>query len=215
MLKWMKTVFWTWIWVMGLGMGLLGISAWQVFDYAHHPVKLPSKADAALVLGAAAWGKNPSPVYRERIQHAVSLYHQQIVRKIIFTGGTPKKGYPTEAEVGQSFAAKQHVHPQDMILENTSRDTFQNIRHAQQMMQQHQIHSVIIVSDPDHMARAMAIARHFGVNATYSATPSSRYSGSSQRDEFFWREVVYLSLFRMYQAGTYLGIQVNTDNWHS
>lgn len=32
------------------------------------------KTDAAIVLGAAAWGDEPSPVFRERINHAIWLY---------------------------------------------------------------------------------------------------------------------------------------------
>lgn len=32
------------------------------------------KADAAIVLGAAVWGEEPSPVFRERINHAINLY---------------------------------------------------------------------------------------------------------------------------------------------
>lgn len=202
------------VWVVVfMGLVVVGVSVWQVFDYANNPKSLPTKADAALVLGAAAWGKNPSPVYRERIQHAVNLYQKQVVGKIIFTGGTPKMGYPTEAEVGKIFAEKQQVKSSDIILENISRDTFQNIAYAKKIMRQHQINSVIIVSDPDHLARAAAIAQHFGLNAAFSATPSSRYSGSSRREEFFWREVFYLSLFRLYQAGEKLGVQVNANDW--
>lgn len=215
MLRLIKTLFCTLLVVLVLGLGLLGLSAWQVFDYANNSETTPAKADAAVVLGAAAWGKNPSPVYRERIQHAIDLYKKQIVSKIIFTGGTPKAGYPTEAEVGKLFAEKQKVSSKDILLENTSRDTLQNIHRAKKIMRQHQIDSVILVSDPDHMARAMAIAKHFGVNAVSSATPSSRYTGSNQRDEFFWREVLYLSLFRVYQIGGKLGIRVNTEMWQN
>lgn len=191
-----------------LGAVLLGgYSAWQVHHYAHRPT-IKQNADAALVLGAAAWGDKPSPVYRERIQHGINLYKNQIVKKIVFTGGTPKKGYPTEAEVGRNFAIKQGVKPKDIILESTSRNTFYNIHNAKPIMRQQRIGSVALVSDPDHMARAMAIAQHFDVQAYPSPTPTSRYTGSEQRDDFFYREVLYLCLFRIYQIGNKLGLNV-------
>ncbi|MGJ5635024.1 YdcF family protein, partial [Nostoc sp. CALU 1950] len=44
------------------------------------------KADAAIVLGAAVWGEEPSPVFRERINHAINLYKNGSVKTIIFTG---------------------------------------------------------------------------------------------------------------------------------
>ncbi|WP_412675008.1 hypothetical protein [Aneurinibacillus aneurinilyticus] len=40
-------------------------------------------ADAAIVLGAAVWNERPSPVFRERIRHAVALYKQGKVKFII------------------------------------------------------------------------------------------------------------------------------------
>ena len=34
---------------------------------------LQEPVDAVIVLGAAAWGNNPSPVFRERINHGIAL----------------------------------------------------------------------------------------------------------------------------------------------
>lgn len=40
-------------------------------------------ADAAIVLGAAVWGKEPSPVFRERILHGIWLYDNGYVDFLI------------------------------------------------------------------------------------------------------------------------------------
>lgn len=45
------------------------------------------KTDAAVVLGAAIWGDAPSPVFEERINHAIWLYQHDYVNFLIFTGG--------------------------------------------------------------------------------------------------------------------------------
>ena len=45
------------------------LTAWRIVDYGSRTSS--DSADAALVLGAAAWGDRPSPVFRERIRHAV------------------------------------------------------------------------------------------------------------------------------------------------
>ncbi|MBQ9724889.1 MAG: YdcF family protein, partial [Neisseriaceae bacterium] len=90
-------------------------------------LQTPDKADAIIVLGAAAYYQKPSPVFEERIRHAVNLYQQGKAKKIIFTGGTPKKGYSTEAEVGAKWAMKNGVSKKDILLEPTSRNTFDNL----------------------------------------------------------------------------------------
>ena len=54
---------------------------------AYSALSAPVKADAAVVLGAAVWRGQPSPVFRERINHAIELYQDEQVQSIIFTGG--------------------------------------------------------------------------------------------------------------------------------
>ena len=74
-------------------LGFLSV-AWQIVSYGNQSYN--SHADAAVVLGAAAWGKKPSPVYRERIKEAIALYESGRVRYLVFTGGTPVADYPAE-----------------------------------------------------------------------------------------------------------------------
>ena len=76
---------------------LFAWSAWQVYYYSRSAKN--AQGEVAIVLGAAAWGSKPSPVFRERINHALTLYQTHQVQKLLFTGGTPKAGFDTEAEV--------------------------------------------------------------------------------------------------------------------
>lgn len=172
--------------------------AWQVYDYAQHKRPLPA-ADAVVVLGAAAWGNNPSPVFRERIKHGITLYQQHRVKKIIFTGGTPKLGYPTEAEVAQRYVMQKFNIPKtDILLDHESNSTYENLANTRTLMHRHHLHSIIIVSDPDHLARAAAIARALDIPASVSATPSSRYYGHFKaRLKFMLQETLLLAYFRL------------------
>lgn len=153
-------------------------------------------ADAAVVLGAAAWGKKPSPVFRERINHAIALYQSQRVGKLIFTGGTPKEGYMTEAEVGRLYALKQGVPKKDILFENTSRDTFQNLQNIRKILRDNDIDTVILVSDPYHLARARTIAHDLGIDAVTSATPTSRFTEEGKRRRFLMQETYALFSYR-------------------
>ena len=65
------------IWVAALGV--------QIAQFAEQ--SSPNQADAAVVLGAAVYRDRPSPVFRERINHAIGLYQSGQVDAIIFTVG--------------------------------------------------------------------------------------------------------------------------------
>ena len=56
-------------------------------------------ADAAIVLGAAVFKDVPSPVFEERIRHAVDLYQSGQVRFLVMTGGLGSADHVTEADL--------------------------------------------------------------------------------------------------------------------
>lgn len=179
-------------------------AAWCVWQVQHYAGQTAGRADAAVVLGAAAWDKNPSPVFRERIKHGITLYRSGRVGKLIFTGGTPKAGFMTEAEVGRRYALAQGIPERDILYENTSRDTLQNLLNTRDLLRRNGLDSVIIVSDPHHLARAAAMASYAGLNYQTEATPTSRYHGRTGL-KFMAGEVVSLMVFQWWRLGEYLG----------
>ncbi|MBH5329595.1 YdcF family protein [Eikenella sp. S3360] len=171
---------------------------WLVYRYSTRTAG--QQADAAVVLGAAAWGKNPSPVFRERINHGITLYRNGLVRKLIFTGGTPKPGYMTEAEVGRRYARARGVPGKDILLETTSRDTQQNLENTKILLYNNGLENIIIISDPYHLARAAAVADYVGLDYQTEPTPSSRYSGRNGA-KFMATEVLSLMAFQWWRVG--------------
>jgi len=117
--------------LLAAALGFVGL-AWQIVSYGNASVD--SHADAALVLGAAAWGNKPSPVYRERINEAIALYKAGRVRYLVFTGGTPEPGYPAEGEVGRKFAIEHGVPAALVLFETSSRTTWQNLVNARELL---------------------------------------------------------------------------------
>ena len=93
-----------WLWRVALAMlaSVACVFAATMIEIASFDASSGQRADAAIVLGAASWGLTPSPVFRERIRQAVSLYRSGQVRKIIFTGGRRLDTDSYEAEVGRS-----------------------------------------------------------------------------------------------------------------
>ena len=158
----------------------------QIVHYSYQVSNQP--AQAAVVLGAAVWGKHPSPVYRERLNAAIRLYQQGRVDTLVFTGGTPELGYPAEADVARAYGMQQGVPGERILVENKSRSTYENLLQARELLRGAGLHTVLLVSDPLHMQRAMQIAHDLGIDAQPAPSDSGRVQSCSNRAGFLWRE---------------------------
>jgi uncharacterized SAM-binding protein YcdF (DUF218 family) len=154
---------------------VIGFISVSIYRYGNTSTDV--QADAAIVLGAAVWGEQVSPVFRERINHALDLYRQGKVRKIIFTGGQGNKDEETEAVAAREYAIKSGIPKQDIFIEENSHTTYENVLYAKQLADAQGLKKVLIVSDPLHMKRAVAMARNIGLDAYPSPTPTTRYQG--------------------------------------
>jgi len=164
----------------------LGTAIW-IYGAADQAVK----SDCAIVLGAAAYGAKPSPVFEERIRHAINLYRTGLVAKIIFTGGYGTGADHAESEVGAAYAAREGVPAADVFVELRSRTTQQNLAEAQILMAAHGWQTAILVSDPLHMRRATWMAADLGMSAVSSPTPTSRYRSLKTKFTFLRHELYF------------------------
>lgn len=167
-------------------LAILGADIW-IYGAADRAVK----SDCAIVLGAAAYGTNPSPVFEERIRHAIDLYRAGLASKIIFTGGYGTGATNAESEVGAAFARRAGVPGAAVFTELRSRTTQQNLAEAKLLMEAHGWKTAILVSDPLHMRRAMWMAHDLGIAAVSSPTPTSRYRSLPTRWRFLRREIYF------------------------
>ena len=86
----------------------------------------------------------------------------------------------------------------DILLETTSRDTQQNLENTKALMYNNGLESVVIISDPYHLARAAAVADYVGLDYQTEPTPTSRYSGQN-RAKFMASEVLSLMAFQWWR----------------
>lgn len=164
-------------------------AAVRVYTYGGAPPDM--QADAAVVLGAAVWTQQVSPVFRERINHAMDLYRRGRVHKIIFTGGQGNRNEPTEAAAARGYAISNGISPGDILIEQRSHTTYENLVFAKQLADAHGLKKVLIVSDPMHMRRAIAMAHDVGLEAYPSPTTTTRYTGFRSQFAELTRETFY------------------------
>ncbi|MCZ8520076.1 MULTISPECIES: YdcF family protein [Paenibacillus] len=165
----------------------IAYTGWSIWTYEPGPKTIPT--DAAVVLGAAVWGSEPSPVLRERISHGLALYRGGLVRKLIFTGGRGEGAEVAESEAAKRYAIDHGVPPEDILIETTSRITEENLKHAYELGKSAGIGSYTLVSDPLHMKRSMRMVADLGMAADASPTPTSVYRSWRTRVLFWGREV--------------------------
>jgi uncharacterized SAM-binding protein YcdF (DUF218 family) len=152
-------------------------------------------ADCAIVLGAAAWHNKPSPVFRERINHAITLYKKGRVPHIILTGGFGEGAPFAESEVALEYCINEGIPKSAISIETTSRTTLQNVTEAKILLDARAGHSALVVSDPWHLKRATTMARRLGIDAHPSGTPSTRFESPKARLHFILRELYFYHEF--------------------
>src|ERR1035437_6929882 len=111
--------------------GLLAALAWcgwvyvQIEEYASADQAAPS--DAIGVFGAAEYDGRPSPVYRARLEHALTLYQHGIAPLIITLGGDGGDAH-SEGAVGRDYLKGKGVPESAIIAETQSRSTEESAR---------------------------------------------------------------------------------------
>jgi uncharacterized SAM-binding protein YcdF (DUF218 family) len=138
------------------------------------------KADAGVILGAAVWGGNrPSPVLRERINKGFEIYDRKNVRKLVLTGG----GSPnemTEGDVAKNELIKYGVDPKNLIVENNSNSTMEQLQFVRDFLYKTMNwKKIILISDNYHLFRCKQICsfNNISADAISSDTPLSTEGG--------------------------------------
>jgi len=163
-----------------------GVMIWNYGKEDHS-----NTSDCIIVLGAAAYGTKPSPVFEERIKHAIYLFQQGHSSTLIFTGGRGEGASHAESEVGAAYAIAAGVPEAAILTETESRTTQQNLVKAQALMVEAGLKTSIIVSDPLHLKRASIMAEDLRLDAVTSPTPTSRYRTLWTKLGFLLREVYF------------------------
>lgn len=105
----------------------------------------------------------------DRLLHAMRLYHEGTVKKVIISGGSGMLLHPDEKEghFVRDYLLSIGFPEQDLIIESESRNTHENARYVKAVARQSfPPHArFLLVTSAGHMARAEACFTHEGINA--------------------------------------------------
>jgi vancomycin permeability regulator SanA len=143
-------------------MGFTFLFEW--FTPIHENDTIKSNKGIAVVLGAAVWQNNlPSPSLRKRIDKALMLYKIGVVKKIQLTGGNAP-GELSEAEVGYKYLLTKGMNPKDILLEERTSSTAEQISFIKKNLLKRNKNDIIIVSDAYHLPRVKEICKFNNIN---------------------------------------------------
>ena len=149
------------------------------------------RSDAIVVLGAAQYDGEPSPVLRARLDHAAELYDQGFAPLVVVTGGKQQGDRVTQALAGFTYLRERGIPEAAILLEVDGTSTYSELAATSRILGERGLSSVLMVSDGYHSARLLAIADEVGLDGAVSPTDTG--FGSSE----LWRETVAVSIGRL------------------
>jgi uncharacterized SAM-binding protein YcdF (DUF218 family) len=181
-----------------LSVGFVAGCAIVVWRAAHHDdASEIARADAIVVLGAAQYDGEPSPVFAGRLDHAALLYEQGRAERVLVLGGAQPGDRFTEAEAGMTYLADNGVPAEAIIPVPEGQTTFGSLRAAALVMQAAGMDSAFLVSDPWHNARVERMAEDLGIDGHASATWQSAVTSQDTRFEGYVRETFAYLYYRV------------------
>ncbi|HEX9166752.1 MAG TPA: YdcF family protein [Gemmatimonadales bacterium] len=160
--------------LVALGAVLYGAIVFYVWWVSRLDQRRP--ADAIVVLGAAHYNGRPSEVLRARLDQAAALYAAGLAPVVVVTGGMAEGDRVSEATVSQRYLVGRGLPDSAVVVLPVGRNSRQSMASAAEWLQDRGLESVLLVSDPFHMARLVAEARGHDLVAWVSPTRTSPIS---------------------------------------
>lgn len=133
--------------------------------------------DVVLVLGKTLKNGQVDEDYRLRLDRAAALLQSNSDVRLILLGGQTDPAWVSEARAGSDYLQQQGVPAQSILLEEASRHTLENLRHARDMIENEGSNRVGLVTNRYHLARSQIIARGLNLKVEPVAAEENSWPG--------------------------------------
>lgn len=191
-----RVLRWLFLLVLLAAIALPGLTLLQVHLTAGRD-QTP-RADAIIVLGAAQFNGRPSGILGARLDHAAALFRDGVAPRIVTVGGGQPGDRFTEAESGRKYLTSHGVAARSVVAVGEGSDTLSSLQAAALVLRQRGWHSLVLVSDPWHMARCAAMAGDLGFATATSPTRTGPTAAPGFDDRrYLVRETGALVVYRL------------------
>ncbi|MCW7464755.1 YdcF family protein [Leptospira levettii] len=169
-------------------------------DYPPISIQDTPNADLAIVLGgmiqtiSSVKARPELTDSADRITDAVRLYKAGKVKKILFTGGSGLllSDEFREATLAKSLLIDLGVRESDIILENNSRNTYENAVETKKIVEKLNFKSYILITSAFHMKRASGCFQKQNLNVFLFPTDYRSFQMDSGAFELYLPSAGYL-----------------------
>lgn len=134
--------------------------------------------DCIIILGAGIWGDKPSPMLEDRLLEGISLYENNVSKKIIMSGDHGREEYD-EVNIMKKFAIEKSVPSEDIFMDHAGFSSYESIYRAKEIFGANKI---VIVTQKYHLYRALYIANQLGIEAYGVGADPRQYVGATYRE---------------------------------
>src|SRR5262249_21804724 len=106
---------------------------------------------------------------QERLKQAIDLYREGYAARLVLSSGFVYSF--REAEVMRALAIDQGVPASEVVLEQRATNTYENVRYVTDILRDHRWRTVLLVSSPYHMRRALLVWRKYAPEIDVIASP--------------------------------------------
>lgn len=131
----------------------------------------PLVSDTMIILGAKLIGQTPSTILRLRLDEGIKLYQEGYAATIIVSGAQGKDEGISEATGMQNYLVDHGIPMENILLDDKSFNTYQNLANSQRIMQEKGFKTAIIVSSSSHIRRSLVLAHNLGLQASGAPAP--------------------------------------------
>lgn len=148
------------------------------------------KIDYIIVHGAGLIDNKITPLLASRVDAAIAIFKQnKRMPKIIMSGGIGKGKKYSEAEIMAEYAIEQGVPVSQILLENQSHTTEENLRNSERIVLTDNASAdpqVLIVTSDFHIFRTLLLARslHINIHLNRGSKTASYYVPSALLREY-------------------------------
>ena len=153
-------------------------------DYPARALSVTPDAEVIVLLGGAIRGDvhmgtlGDLNQQADRLVHAVSLYKAGKAPRLLVTGGG-QAGNRSEAEIMYELLQVMGVPARAIIQEDESRDTHQNAVYTARLLNDIDVHKILLVTSAFHMRRAEGVFAAQGLEVIPAPTDFQRLVGVS------------------------------------
>lgn len=143
-----------------------------------------------IVLGKSLQQGQVDTEYAKRLERSSKLY-QTGHKPILILGGVSDNRYVSEAEKGREYLLEKKVNHADILLEDISLHTLENLHNAREVIQRKSLETIfILITSRYHLKRSEVIAKGLGMQPVLCA--------AEEKFIFTWRKVPRLLLEAFY-----------------